>query len=126
MRRNTSVSVRTVVVFPVPPFSDSTAIVSAMARDGNARRGRDGLLRRGSPFRRALFGGQGALRSRRTHGGGIQEEDAVAADRDLVAVGQRGPLDALAVDVDAVQGAVVEHAYALGLADDERMTARDR
>ena len=36
------------------------------------------------------------------------------------------PLDALAVDVDAVERAVVEHAYAVGLADHERMTARDR
>ena len=46
-------------------------------------------------------------------------------DDDLVAVGQRRPLDAAAVDVDAVERAVVEHAYAVGLGDDQRMTARD-
>jgi hypothetical protein len=48
----------------------------------------------------------------------------VAPDDDLVAVGERRPLDPAAVDVDAVQGAVVEHPYAVGLGHDQRMTAR--
>ena len=50
----------------------------------------------------------------------------MAPDDDLVAVGQRRPLDAAAVDVDAVERAVVEHAYAVGLGHDERVTARHR
>src|SRR4051812_11654601 len=110
MRRNTSASVRTVVVLPVPPLSDRTAIVSAMAADSNVA-----LLvgQRG-------FGRSGAHRRR------VEVEDRVAADGDLVAVGERRPLDALPVDVDPVERAVVEHPYALRLADHQRMTAGDR
>ena len=44
---------------------------------------------------------------------------------ELVAVDQRAPLDAPAVDLDAVERAVVEHAYAALLVGDQRMTARD-
>ena len=43
MRRKTSVSVRTVVVLPVPPFWERTAIVSAIgARQATAARARSG------------------------------------------------------------------------------------
>ena len=48
----------------------------------------------------------------------------MAADDDLVAVASAGPLDAAAVDVDAVERAVVEHAHAVGLGDDQRVAAR--
>ena len=41
-------------------------------------------------------------------------------------MGERAPLDALAVDEDAVEAAVVEHADAVDAADDERVAARDR
>jgi len=51
--------------------------------------------------------------------------EVVAADHDLVAVGERAPLDALAVDEHAVQGAVVQHPQAVGLAHDQRVAARD-
>src|SRR5215210_2424293 len=130
MRRNTSASVRTVVVLPVPPLSDRTAIVSAMARDSNVaegeRRRRSSSRLAGETDFRALLARQDALRRGRADRRRVQVVDGVAADHDLVAVGQRRPLDALAVDVDAVERAVVEHAYALRLADHERMTARDR
>src|SRR4051794_29609142 len=109
-RRSTSARVRTVVVFPVPPFRDRTAIVSAM-------RGRD------CSEDLASDGGRGG-RAARADRGAVEEVDGVAADRDLVAVGERRPVDPLAVHVDAVEGAVVEHPYALGLRHDERMTAR--
>src|SRR5664279_4230645 len=46
---------------------------------------------------------------------------AVAADHDLVAVGQGAPFDSLAVDEHAVEAAVVEDAEPVGLAHDQRM-----
>ena len=55
----------------------------------------------------------------------LQEPQGVAADEDLVAVGQRRPLDALAVDEDAVQRAVVEHADAVRAAHEQGVAARD-
>ena len=57
--------------------------------------------------------------------GDLDEVQPVAADDDLVAVLQRAPLDALAVDEHAVEAAVVEHAHAVGLAHDQRVAARD-
>jgi hypothetical protein len=51
---------------------------------------------------------------------------AVASDDDLVAVGQHAPLDPLAVDEHAVQAAVVQHADAIRLADDQRVAPRHR
>src|SRR5688572_25756615 len=98
-RRSTSARVRTVVVLPVPPFSDRTAIVSAI----EAARYRADLLGQS---------GRGGLRG---HRGGVHEVHRVAADDDLVAVAQRAPFDAPAVDLDPVQRAVVEHAYAARL-----------
>src|SRR4051794_24076155 len=106
-RRSTSARVRTVVVLPVPPFSDRTAIVSAM--EGRDLRGSVGQGRR--------LGGAGA------DGGGVEVVDGVAPDSDFVAVGQRRPVDAIAVDVDAVERAVVEHAYTVRLVHHQRMTA---
>src|SRR6476646_5885222 len=92
MRRKTSASVRTVVVLPVPPLRDSTAIVSAMARAGY--RPADRSVRSGHR--------RGGRRGRDRRG--VEEPQGVAADRDAVAVGQRAPLDTAPVDVDAVEG----------------------
>src|SRR5215210_1425098 len=98
-RRSTSARVRTVVVFPVPPFRDRTAIVSAMrGRDcsggrGHGSGGRPGLL---------VADGGRCGRGARADGGGVEEVDGVAADLDLVAIAERRPVDAPAVDVDAV------------------------
>src|SRR4051812_18767992 len=113
IRRRTSASVRTVVVLPVPPFSDRTEIVAAM---------RAATLQ-------ALLGQRRGLgrRARRTADGrGVHEPQRVTADRDLVAVLERAPLDPPAVDEDAVERAVVEHARAVGLVDDERVAPGDR
>src|SRR5215204_6643873 len=95
-RRSTSAKVRTVVVLPVPPFSDRTAIVSAI----------------GPPrYRPRLFGQYGRPgRSGGRHG--VHEVQRVAPDDDLVTVAQRTPFHTPPVDLDPVQGAVVEHAYA--------------
>src|SRR5437763_548233 len=49
----------------------------------------------------------------------------MAADHDLVAVRQRAPFDALAVDEHAVEAAIVEYAQPVGLANDQRVAARD-
>src|SRR5919106_2935377 len=113
-RRSTSDSVRTAVVLPVPPFSDRTVIVSAIEGEHDIAR----------PWARPLLGGDRGLDGR-PDGRGIHEIQRVTADRDLVAVAQRAPLHAPPVDVDAVQRAVVEHADALRLVDDERVAARD-
>ncbi len=56
----------------------------------------------------------------------VAEVQVMAADHDLVPVGQRAPLDALAVDEHAVEAAVVDHAQAVGLAHDQRVPARHR
>src|SRR3954467_3367975 len=93
-RRSTSARVRTVVVFPVPPFRDRTAIVSAM-------RGRD------CSEEAAAHGGRGGG-SARADGGAVEEVDGVAADGDLVAVGERRPVDPLPVHVYPVERAIVE------------------
>src|ERR671925_60006 len=91
-RRSTSARVRTVVVLPVPPLSDRTAIVSAIEAEQVTVRSRAlGLLARDD-----------RSRDRRPDRGGVHEEQRVAADRDLVAVGQRAPLHAPAVHVDPV------------------------
>src|SRR5688572_13746951 len=59
-------------------------------------------------------------------GSAFQREDVEAADRQLVAVAQLLPLDPLAVDEDAVEAAVVEHAQPpAGLRDDQRVAPRD-
>src|SRR3954452_10670050 len=108
IRRNTSASVRTVVVLPVPPFSDRTAIVSAIWREDDTER---------------LFGERRRRRGGRSGRDRVEEEDRMAPDRDLVAVGQRAPLHPLAVDEDAVERPVVEHTHALALADHERVPA---
>ncbi len=69
IRRKTSASVRTVVVLPVPPFSDRTAIVSAMARARiapNGDCGDDGARfagRRTNPPSVTLLGERGLLRA---------------------------------------------------------------
>jgi hypothetical protein len=72
--------------------------------------------------RRAFEGGAGG-----GHVGDppVHEVQVVAADDDLVAVGQDAPLDALAVDEDPVEAAVVEDPHAVGLAHDERVPAGD-
>ena len=49
----------------------------------------------------------------------------MAADHDLVAVGERAPLDALAVDEHAVEAAIVEHAQPVGLTHDQRVPTGD-
>src|SRR5829696_10433743 len=110
MRRKTSASVRTVVVLPVPPFSDRTAMVSAMGPQPNVR----GSLRPpvGAP-RGALLDDRGGrhVGDGTVDRGAVHVVDRVAPDDDLVPVGERGPLHAAPVHVDAVQGPVVEHAY---------------
>src|SRR6266536_2695789 len=117
-RRRTSASVRTVVVLPVPPFSDSTEMVWAMgAATLPAPRGPAlWLLRQRSRCR------ADRLADRRR----VQEPQRVPPDDDLVAVLERTPFDAAAVDVDAVERAVVEHPRAIGLMDDQGMAAGDR
>src|SRR5579884_34730 len=55
----------------------------------------------------------------------VQEIQPVATDHDLVAVGQRAPLDALAVDEHAIQAAVIEDPQPVRLAHDQRVPARD-
>jgi hypothetical protein len=57
---------------------------------------------------RRLVGLRGEACDRRSDGRGVQEEQRVSADDDLVAVLERAPLDTAAVDVDAVERAVVE------------------
>src|SRR5689334_12510881 len=57
------------------------------------------------------------------HRGDVDEPEVVPADDQLVAVAQRVPLDPLAVDEDAVERAVVEHAHAVGAAYDEGVAA---
>src|SRR3954463_3028808 len=112
--RSTSARVRTVVVLPVPPLSDRTAIVSAMWPPRyRAVRGCPALELDGGP-----------RRFRRVHR--IQEIDRVPADEDLVAVLQRAPLHPSAVDLDAVERAVVEDPHPALLAGDQRVAARDR
>jgi hypothetical protein len=56
----------------------------------------------------------------------VQVLQPVAPHDDLVAVGQRTPLDALAVDEDAVERPVVQDPDAVGLAHDQRVPARHR
>src|SRR4028118_2017473 len=57
---------------------------------------------------------------------GDQPEEAIAADRELVAISQLAPFDELAVDVDAVEAAVVEYAQGLVvLPDHQRMATGD-
>ena len=70
-----------------PPPETASALARAVPASTGRRRGRDGV-------------------------GDVEEVQDVAADDDLVAVGQRAPLDALAVDEHAVEAAVVEHAHA--------------
>src|SRR3954449_1067163 len=106
-RRSPSASVRTVVVLPVPPFSDRTAIVSAAIAAVR-------LL--------AQRGGFGGPRGQN----GVDEIERVSTDGDLVSVGQGAPLDAAPIDLDAVERAVVEDAYAALLARDQGMPTRDR
>src|SRR4051794_20092236 len=81
-----------------------------------------GVGRRGCP---ALLRERCCLRWFRGRDG-VHEVELVAADDDLVTVAQRAPFHAPAVDLDAVQRAVVEHPYTALLARDQRMTARDR
>src|SRR6478752_7599340 len=105
-RRSTSARVRTVVVLPVPPFSDRTAMVSAAITAAR-------LLAQGCGF-----GGP------RGHNG-VEEIERVAPDGDLVPVAERAPLHAPAVDLDAVERAVVEHAHAALLVGDQGVAAGD-
>src|SRR4051812_12364235 len=143
-RRKTSARWRTAVVLPVPPFWERTAILCATlarlcqapgprgrSRAERARIPQPGPLRPSPPraFRpEALL----ARRLQRLAGAlelgfdRLDEVQSVAPDDDLVAVRQHAPFDALAVDEDAVQAAVVEDAHAVRLAHDQRMPARDR
>ena len=141
LARKTSVSVRTAVVLPVPPFWERTAIFWATRRDsseaaprrpGRAERAR---IPRPEPLRpsppracRPEAGlsrpPPGAWRRRPPWPRRLQEVQPVAPDDDLVAVAQHPPLDALAVDEHAVEAAVVEDAHAVGLAHDQRVAAR--
>src|SRR5690348_7655659 len=114
-RRSTSARVRTVVVLPVPPLRDRTAIVLAM-------KGREDS---GVGWLGDLLSDGGRGRGARADGGGVEVVDGVAPDGDLVAVVERRPVDAVAVHVDAVERAVVEHAYAFRLVHHQRMTPRD-
>src|SRR5579862_1179786 len=130
LRRSTSARVRTVVVLPVPPFWERTAIVmliDAILR-ALARRGRDDVV--------AV---PGALLSDRMQTGVADpaavdlrfqrrdrdEHQAVAPDDDLVPVAERAAVDAGAVDEHAVEAAVVEQPHPVGLAHDQRVPARD-
>src|SRR4051812_22297677 len=112
-RRKMSVSVRTAVVFPVPPFCERTAIVAAIV----GRLARVGGRRSGRQLAPAARRGSGGLALR----GDLDEAQAVAAHEHLVTVLERAPLHPLAVDEHAVEAAVVEHANAVGAADDQRM-----
>src|ERR671934_1349972 len=131
MRRKTSVSVRTAVVFPVPPFWERTAIFCATGREGSesasgrccahaerARIPRPGPLRP-SPPRASRPEARLARRLQRSRHGlcrvgrGLEELQPVAPDDDLIAVVQHAPLNALAVDEHAVEAAIVEDAHAV-------------
>ena len=140
MRRKMSVSVRTVVVLPVPPFWERTAIVEPIGAHSTTQRAAETAVPDASPSRvprarPSLCSGTArrAWTARRRCGAcssrsppaDVDVVQAVAADDDLVAVGQRAPLDPLAVDEHAVEAAVVEHAHAVGLAHDQRVAARD-
>src|SRR6202012_3020855 len=57
--------------------------------------------------------------------GDVDEVQVMAADHDLVTVGERAPLHPLAVDEHAVEAAVVEHPQAGRLADDQRVAPGD-
>ena len=48
----------------------------------------------------------------------------MAADHDLIGIGERAPFDALSVDEHTVEAAVVEHPQAVRLADDQRVAPR--
>src|SRR4051794_27821983 len=76
-------------------------------------------------YPRGLSGRLELLLGAERHLGDLEIGEPVAADEDLVAVAQASPVDALAVDEDAVERAVVEHAHAVGLADDQRVAAAD-
>src|SRR5688500_20225321 len=54
----------------------------------------------------------------------VQEADGDVAEADLVAVGEDGLADALAVDDDAVEAAVVEHHHDLVADGDHGVAAR--
>src|SRR6185312_6284952 len=132
-RRSTSVSVRTVVVLPVPPFWDRTAIVCAIAPDTTLPRsprdvrwpdrrpgGSSGLP---SGVRAARIAGRGADGGARRN---VREAQPVAPDDDLVAVLQEPAVDPLAVHEHAVEAAVVEQPHPVGVLDDQRVASRDR
>src|SRR5206468_6803438 len=138
-RRKTSVRVRTAVVFPVPPFCERTAILRATPGQSRPLPGgvrtclkRGGVLRpvlkgegpaSAGPIpplllkrsrcsaRRLLLPCRLQRRPVRLHRRrvAIEENEPVAPDDDLVAVVERPPLDAVAVDEHAVEAAVVEH-----------------
>src|SRR4051812_30574080 len=120
-RRSTSVSVRTAVVFPVPPFWESTAIFCAMGADTTLP-GAAGGVRSAD--------GRDAARARRRRdlglGSDAHEAEPVAPDDDLVAVLQQPAVDARAVDEHAVQAAVVEQPDPVGVAHDQGVPPRDR
>src|SRR5258707_5884172 len=143
VRRSTSVSVLTVVVLPVPPFWERTAIVFAIAPDTTLRRrwrgvrwphgrsrGSDPAGRLGCGALRPCSGAgrHGAGAGARGHGGpraDMQEAQPVAPDDDLVAVAQEAPVDAIAVDEHPVQAAVVEQPHPLRVMHDQRVAPRD-
>src|SRR5436305_5514654 len=93
-RRSTSVIVRTVVVLPVPPFCERTAIVWAIGADTTLPRAAGGV-------RRSADGGDAAGPGRRRDRSVVAhpyEAQPVAADDDLVAVLEQPAVDASAVD----------------------------
>ena len=114
-RRNTSVRVRTVVVLPVPPFCESTAIVWAIAADSTwnalpSARARSGPRQQGWALVVA---------------GHADEREPITTDENLIAIVQGSPLDAFAVDENTVETAVVEDSHAIGLTHDERVASGD-
>ena len=77
-------------------------------------------LRRSASRRRCTA----APRARRRRPGQADVVQVEAADRDLVTVDELVPVDALAVQEDPVEAAVVEDAHRSRLAVDERVAAR--
>ena len=84
----------------------------------------EGIEPRPAPdYSATAAGGESAERA--AGGRRLHVVERVAAHHDLVAVGQRRPLDAPPVHVHAVERPVVEDPHAVGLGDDQRMAPRD-
>ena len=126
MRRKTSVSVRTAVVLPVPPFCDRTEIVAAHPRVtiGGWPAGRRGPVEPLVSPAETARPGMGLAHARDDWN--VDEIQAMAPDHDLVGIGQRAPLDPLAVDEHTVEAAVIQHPQAVRLSHDQGVPAGHR